>query len=45
VYRDEPEPGPRAGEVLAGVEAVGICGSDMHAIHGQYARRPTPIIL
>jgi L-iditol 2-dehydrogenase len=45
VYRDEAEPGARAGEVLVRVEAVGICGSDMHAIHGHDARRPTPIIL
>ncbi|UPY35599.1 alcohol dehydrogenase catalytic domain-containing protein [Sediminicoccus sp. KRV36] len=45
VYRDEPEPGPCAGEALIRVEAVGICGSDMHAIHGHDARRPTPIIL
>ena len=45
VYRDEPQPAPRAGEALILVEAVGICGSDMHAIHGHDARRPTPIIL
>lgn len=45
VYRDEPQPEPRAGEALIRVEAVGICGSDMHAIHGHDARRPTPIIL
>ncbi len=45
VYRDEPDPGPRAGEALIRVEAVGICGSDMHAIHGHDERRPTPIIL
>jgi threonine dehydrogenase-like Zn-dependent dehydrogenase len=45
IYRDEPQPEPRAGEALIRVEAVGICGSDMHAIHGHDARRPTPIIL
>ncbi len=45
VYRDEPEPDALAGEALVRVEAVGICGSDMHAIHGHDARRPTPIIL
>ena len=45
LYRDEPQPEPRAGEALVRVEAVGICGSDMHAIHGHDARRPTPIIL
>jgi L-iditol 2-dehydrogenase len=45
VHRDEPDPAPVAGEAIIRVEAVGICGSDMHAIHGQDARRPTPIIL
>ena len=45
VYRDESEPDAMAGEALIRVEAVGICGSDMHAIHGHDARRPTPIIL
>jgi threonine dehydrogenase-like Zn-dependent dehydrogenase len=32
--RDEPEPAPCSDEVLVRVEAVGICGSDMHAYHG-----------
>lgn len=45
VFQDEPEPVPAAGEVLVKVEAVGICGSDMHAYHGQDARRPPPLIL
>ncbi len=45
VFRDEPDPVPLPGEALVRVEAVGICGSDMHAIHGHDARRPTPIIL
>lgn len=45
VFRDEPEPVPRAGEVLVRVEAVGICGSDMHAYHGHDSRRPAPLIL
>jgi threonine dehydrogenase-like Zn-dependent dehydrogenase len=45
VLRDEPDPAPREGEAIIRVEAVGICGSDMHAIHGHDARRPTPIIL
>jgi 2-desacetyl-2-hydroxyethyl bacteriochlorophyllide A dehydrogenase len=38
-----PEPGP--GELLVRVEAVGICGSDMHAYHGHDSRRPAPLIL
>jgi L-iditol 2-dehydrogenase len=45
LYRDEPEPTPATGEALVRVEAVGICGSDLHAIHGHDARRPVPIIL
>ena len=44
-YQDAPDPVPGSGEVLVAVEAVGICGSDMHAYHGQDARRPAPLIL
>jgi threonine dehydrogenase-like Zn-dependent dehydrogenase len=44
-YRDEPDPVPEPGEVLVKVEAVGICGSDMHAYHGYDSRRPAPLIL
>ncbi|MGL4728556.1 MAG: alcohol dehydrogenase catalytic domain-containing protein [Bosea sp. (in: a-proteobacteria)] len=45
VWRDEPEPVAEAGEVIVRVEAVGICGSDMHAYHGHDSRRPAPLIL
>lgn len=45
VYRDEPDPVAEPGEVLVRVEAVGICGSDMHAYHGHDSRRPAPLIL
>jgi threonine dehydrogenase-like Zn-dependent dehydrogenase len=36
VYRDDvPEPAPESGQVLVGVKACGICGSDLHfAAHG-----------
>lgn len=36
VYRDDvPDPVPQAGQVLVGVRACGICGSDLHfAAHG-----------
>ncbi len=44
-YRDAPVPVPGAGEVLVRVEAVGICGSDMHGFHGHDDRRPPPLIL
>lgn len=44
-FRDEHMPQPEAGEHLVRVEAVGICGSDMHAYHGYDERRPAPLIL
>ncbi|MEN8195115.1 MAG: alcohol dehydrogenase catalytic domain-containing protein [Pseudomonadota bacterium] len=44
-YRDEPDPAPAPGEALVRIEAVGICGSDMHAWHGHDARRVPPLIL
>jgi alcohol dehydrogenase len=44
-YRDEPDPRAAAGEVLIRVDAVGICGSDMHAYHGKDPRRNPPLIL
>lgn len=44
-YRDEPDPVPGPGEVLVEIEAVGICGSDMHAYHGKDERRVPPLIL
>jgi alcohol dehydrogenase len=45
VYRDEPPPQLAAGEVLIGIDAVGICGSDLHAYHGRDPRRVPPLIL
>jgi threonine dehydrogenase-like Zn-dependent dehydrogenase len=44
-FRDVPDPVPAPGEYLVRVEAVGICGSDMHAYLGHDARRPAPLIL
>jgi threonine dehydrogenase-like Zn-dependent dehydrogenase len=43
--REEPEPTPGNDEVLVRIEAVGICGSDMHAYHGHDSRRPPPFVL
>lgn len=43
--RDVADPVPTDGEYLIKVEAVGICGSDMHAYLGHDARRPAPLIL
>ena len=45
VYREEPDPVPAPGEVLIEVDAVGICGSDMHAYLGHDPRRVPPLIL
>ena len=44
-FRDVTNPQPAAGEQLIKIEAVGICGSDMHAYLGHDARRPAPLIL
>ncbi len=44
-YRDEPGPAVPLGECMVRVEAVGICGSDMHAYLGHDERRPAPLIL
>lgn len=44
-FRDEPDPSPGDGEAVVKVEAVGICGSDMHAYRGHDERRPPPLIL
>lgn len=44
-YRDEPDPQPVDGEVVVRVQAVGICGSDMHAYLGHDERRPAPLVL
>jgi len=44
-YRDEADPQAAAGEVVLKIDAVGICGSDMHAYHGHDPRRNPPLIL
>ena len=44
-YGDAPDPVASTGEHLIAIEAVGICGSDMHAYLGHDARRPAPLIL
>ncbi len=44
-YRDADDPTPGDGEHLIKIEAVGICGSDMHAYLGHDNRRPAPLIL
>lgn len=44
-YREVADPAPAAGEALVRIDAVGICGSDMHAYLGHDARRVPPLIL
>jgi alcohol dehydrogenase len=44
-YREEPAPLRSEGDVLIRVDAVGICGSDMHAYHGHDPRRVPPLLL
>ncbi len=44
-YRDVPDPTVSDGAALIRIEAVGICGSDMHAFLGHDERRPAPLIL
>ncbi|NRB01562.1 MAG: alcohol dehydrogenase catalytic domain-containing protein [Rhodobacteraceae bacterium] len=44
-YRNVPDAMPQADEHLIRIDAVGICGSDMHAYLGHDARRPAPLIL
>jgi alcohol dehydrogenase len=42
---DRPEPVAQAGEVVLKIDAVGICGSDMHAYHGHDPRRKPGLVL
>ena len=44
-FCDETDPVPEEDEVVVKVNAVGICGSDMHAYLGHDERRPAPLIL
>jgi 2-desacetyl-2-hydroxyethyl bacteriochlorophyllide A dehydrogenase len=43
--QDRPLPQAAAGEVVLAIEAVGICGSDMHAWHGHDPRRKPGLVL
>ena len=42
---DRPEPELQDGEVVLRIDAVGICGSDMHAYHGHDPRRKSGLVL
>jgi len=39
-----PKPSPKAGEVLVKIARVGICGTDMHIFHGNYAANNLPMV-
>ena len=43
--QERPMPELTAGEVVLKIEAVGICGSDMHAWHGHDPRRKPGLVL
>ena len=45
VYKDVPVPEVKDDEVLVKVQAVGICGSDVHGIDGSTGRRLPPLIM
>ena len=45
VYKDFPDPVLADDEVLVKVEAVGICGSDVHGMDGSTGRRIPPIVM
>lgn len=43
--QDRPNPELAEGEVILRIDAVGICGSDMHAYHGHDPRRNPGLVL
>lgn len=44
-YKDVPQPELQDDEVLIRVQAVGICGSDVHGMDGSTGRRIPPLIM
>ncbi|MCY7357147.1 MAG: galactitol-1-phosphate 5-dehydrogenase [Rudanella sp.] len=44
-FQEMPVPKPGPNEVLIRVQAVGICGSDVHGMDGSSGRRVPPIIM
>ncbi|MEV0764385.1 zinc-dependent alcohol dehydrogenase family protein [Nocardia sp. NPDC050435] len=39
-----PDPAPGHGEVVVRVDAVGICGTDVHIVDGEFPPTPYPIV-
>ena len=44
-YVDFPDPKPADDEVIVGIRACGICGSDIHGWDGSTGRRQPPLIM
>lgn len=44
-YQETPEPTRQPDDIVVKIDAVGVCGSDMHAYLGHDDRRPAPLIL
>jgi len=45
VYKNFPDPEVADDEVMVKVEAVGICGSDVHGLDGSTGRRIPPLVM
>ena len=43
-FQDYPPPKPGPGQVMIAVKAIGVCGTDVHIMHGTY-RTATPLII
>jgi len=44
-WRDWPDTAPGPGEALVAIDAVGICGSDVHGYAGASGRRVPPMVM
>jgi L-iditol 2-dehydrogenase len=42
--REVPEPSPGPGQVVLAVQAAGICGTDIHILHGEFRASP-PVVM
>lgn len=42
--REHPEPRPGPGEAIVEVATAGICGTDLHILHGEFATHP-PVVM
>jgi alcohol dehydrogenase, propanol-preferring len=43
VIEDRPTPEPGPGQVVIRMEASGLCHTDIHAAHGDWPVKPTPL--